>query len=239
MDKVELRIPIVQVERETGITKETLRKWESRYGFPNPDRHENGERLYTNSDLQRLKSIKRLMDAGHRPGKIVPLSVNLLSELQTKSAHKPLSAELERLTERVISSLRDGDVQTLTNDLETALLTQGLNTFVEQTLPPLITHIGDQWGEGALAIHQEHLFSEVLRSILQHSALRLRGSPAGSRVVLGTAPDELHGMGLVMLQAVLSVAGAQCINLGTQVPIVEFLNSARSYRADVVAISLT
>lgn len=232
-------IPILQIERETGITREALRKWEMRYGFPIPQRHENGDRLYSVSDLRRLRIIKGLMDGGHRPGKLVSLSLEELHHLQRKISLAPLPGPIEALDKCVISRLHDGNVQALTNELETALLTQGLNTFVETTLPPLIAHIGDQWGNGNLAIHQEHLFSEVLRSILQHSALRLRGSQTGSRVLMGTAPEELHGMGLTMLQAVLTVAGAQCINLGTQVPMIELIHSARSYRADIVAISFS
>ena len=232
-------LSILQVERETGITKETLRKWELRYGFPNPMRQENGERGYTSYDLQRLKTIKRLLDGGHRPGKIVVLSSHELSELQAKTVRKhPLGAD-SQLVGRVLTRLRDGDVQALTNDIESALLAQGLNVFVEQTLPPLISHIGDQWSMGSLEIHQEHLFSEVLRSILQHSALRLRGSKTGTRVLMGTAPDELHGMGLIMLQTLLTLEGAQCINLGTQVPLNEMVNSAKSYHANIVAVSFS
>ena len=35
---------ISAVERETGLSKDVLRMWERRYGFPKPDRDENGER---------------------------------------------------------------------------------------------------------------------------------------------------------------------------------------------------
>jgi len=56
---------------------------------------------------------------------------------------------------------------------------------------------------------------------------------------MGTAPDEQHGMGLIMLQTLLTLEGAQCINLGTQVPLVEMVTSAKSYRADIVAVSFS
>ena len=36
---------IAAVERDTGIGKDTLRVWERRYGFPQPQRDANGERL--------------------------------------------------------------------------------------------------------------------------------------------------------------------------------------------------
>ncbi|MDQ5941447.1 MAG: MerR family transcriptional regulator, light-induced transcriptional regulator, partial [Pseudomonadota bacterium] len=57
------------VERDTGLAKDTLRVWERRYGFPQPERDANGERLYPAAQVERLRLIKRLMDQGFRPGK--------------------------------------------------------------------------------------------------------------------------------------------------------------------------
>lgn len=37
---------IAAVERETGLSKDVLRKWELRYGFPAPLRDSQGERAY-------------------------------------------------------------------------------------------------------------------------------------------------------------------------------------------------
>ena len=38
---------ISAVERETGLSKDVLRMWERRYGFPKPGRDDNGERQYS------------------------------------------------------------------------------------------------------------------------------------------------------------------------------------------------
>ena len=62
---------IAAVERDTGLSKDVLRMWERRYGFPVPDRDGHGERIYPAEQVERLRLIKRLMDAGHRPGKLI------------------------------------------------------------------------------------------------------------------------------------------------------------------------
>ena len=62
---------IADVERDTGLSKDTLRVWERRYGFPTPTRDAQGERQYDNEQLLRLRHIRRLIDAGHRPGRVV------------------------------------------------------------------------------------------------------------------------------------------------------------------------
>ena len=75
IDISELAQNISAVERETGLSKDVLRMWERRYGFPKPARDENGERQYTLAEIAKLRSIKRLMDVGVRPGKIIGLTL--------------------------------------------------------------------------------------------------------------------------------------------------------------------
>ena len=48
---------ISAVERETGLSKDVLRMWERRYGFPKPARDANGERQYTAAETEKLRSI--------------------------------------------------------------------------------------------------------------------------------------------------------------------------------------
>ena len=64
-------LSIAAVERDTGLSKDTLRVWERRYGFPLPHRDALGERSYPFDQVERLRTIKRLLDAGHRPGRVV------------------------------------------------------------------------------------------------------------------------------------------------------------------------
>ena len=71
-----LILNISAVERETGLSKDVLRMWERRYGFPKPGRDDNGERQYTPADVGKLRAMKRLMDVGVRPGKIVKLALD-------------------------------------------------------------------------------------------------------------------------------------------------------------------
>ncbi|MGE5129432.1 MAG: MerR family transcriptional regulator, partial [Sphingomonadaceae bacterium] len=59
-------LSIAAVERETGVSKDTLRVWERRYGFPQPGRNAHGERVYPADQVARLHRIRRLMDQGLR-----------------------------------------------------------------------------------------------------------------------------------------------------------------------------
>ena len=49
------RVSIATVERETGLSKDTLRVWERRYGFPTPQRTGGGHRQY---DLEEIEALR-------------------------------------------------------------------------------------------------------------------------------------------------------------------------------------
>ena len=84
-----LTLSISAVERDTGLSKDTLRVWERRYGFPTPERDAIGERAYSLDQVEKLRIVKRLMDGGHRPGRVVPMRVEELQQLSDITVESP------------------------------------------------------------------------------------------------------------------------------------------------------
>ena len=74
-------LPISAVERDTGLSKDTLRVWERRYGFPQPVRDAFDERVYPADQVERLRLIARLLNSGQRPGRVVSLPMPALQQL--------------------------------------------------------------------------------------------------------------------------------------------------------------
>ena len=66
---------ISDVSRIAGIPKDLLRMWERRYGYPKPARNENGDRIYSNEELDKLIAIRHLQEQGKRPGKLMALDL--------------------------------------------------------------------------------------------------------------------------------------------------------------------
>ena len=67
------------VERLTGVSAHTIRKWEERYGAVKPRRTDGGKRLYSDNDVQRLILIKRLADRGLSLTGLARLSIDQLN----------------------------------------------------------------------------------------------------------------------------------------------------------------
>ncbi len=66
--------------RLTGITADTLRVWERRYGVVTPRRSPKGGRRYSREDVSRLALTKQLVDAGHAIGSVAGLNMEALQE---------------------------------------------------------------------------------------------------------------------------------------------------------------
>lgn len=68
------------VAKLTGISTDTIRAWERRYGVVEPSRGENNNRYYSEQQVRKLINIKRLVDAGQAISTICRLSEDELRD---------------------------------------------------------------------------------------------------------------------------------------------------------------
>jgi MerR family transcriptional regulator, light-induced transcriptional regulator len=57
-------LPIREVAEQTGLAAGTIRMWEQRYGFPDPERTPAGYRLYDDTDVETLRKVVELRKGG-------------------------------------------------------------------------------------------------------------------------------------------------------------------------------
>ena len=236
-------LSIAAVERDTGLSKDTLRVWERRYGFPSPERDGAGDRLYPPAQVARLHTIRRLMDAGHRPGRIVALAPEALQALADAAPVAAIAtdAALTGEVEPYLVLIAQHDVHKLRRALGQSVLRLGLVAFVTQLVAPLNTAVGEAWMQGRFQVFEEHLYTECVTGVLRHAIAGIappqgRGAP---RVLLTTVPQEAHGLGLLMVEALLALEGCHCLSLGPQTPLADIARAAQVHDADIVALSFT
>ena len=232
-------LSISAVERETGLSKDVLRKWEVRYGFPQPLRDAFGERIYPPEQVNRLRLIKRLMDIGMRPSKIVARTEEeLLALAASRHVAMPPAQEPEIET-NALEMLRRHDPEGLRHTLHRQLLRQGLVRFVQDTIAPLNHAVGEAWSRGELEVYEEHLYTEVVQSVLRAAMTGINDRHGRPRVLLTTLPEEPHGLGILMVAALLALEGAYCLSLGTQTPLEEIANAVKAQAIDIVVLSFS
>jgi DNA-binding transcriptional MerR regulator len=231
--------PLTQAEAEhvTGLSREVLRKWELRYQFPQPVRGERGQRLYAQSDVERLQRIARLVHCGLRPHKLMGLSMADLQAMLDCWGH---DADASQHQTDLLTSLSPGcEPGAVRTYLEQLINENGLAKFVQSLLPVLNDAVGNSWAKGLLGVHMEHHYTEAVRQTLYARLAKMRPSSAHPRVLLTTPPGELHGLGMMGLQVALALQGAHCVSLGTQTPGSQVLQSVLDLGIGVVAISIS
>lgn len=255
-----LMMSIAAVERDTGLSKDTLRIWERRYGFPDPVRDPQGERCYPMEQIERLRLIKRLLDVGHRPGRVVDLPVADLQALAGHSADAqglagpavrrsptppplshPMSPRTSDWVNEGLCCIDAHDVLGLRRMLAHALPTLGLSGFVSEVVSPLLDAVGEGWLRGRFQVPQEHWVSHCLQQSL-HAAIHSLPLPHprhAPRVLLSTFPGEPHSLGLLMVESWLAMQQALPINLGPQTPLWDLVHAAGHHQVDVVALSFS
>ncbi|CAK0761120.1 MerR family transcriptional regulator, light-induced transcriptional regulator [Azospirillaceae bacterium] len=230
-------IPITLIEYETGLAKEVVRKWEARYGFPCPERDDNGNRLYPAEQVSCLRLIHRLLGTGLRPAKVVGLDLVSLEQLVEKVVYAKTAAN--EFGHSVMEALKAHDVVALSEHLKAQLNRQGLLLFVTDTVSCLNNIVGDAWFRGEIRVYDEHVYTEIVCDILKE-AIRSVENPHGSpRILMTTPPNELHTIGMVSANAVAALNGACCIRLGPQTPAAEIIAAVADYRIDIVGLSFS
>jgi MerR family transcriptional regulator, light-induced transcriptional regulator len=232
-------IGIGAIANEIGLTKDTLRVWERRYGFPLPLRSSGGERLYPQEQVTKLRLVKRLLDAGHRPSKVLPQSIARLQQLAEESGVGVDAPDTE--LDRLVELLRVGRYDDFRFELLKRATREGLARFVLDVAAPLTARVGNAWAAGTLQVYHEHLFSEALqvslRSLMRPLSEALRGRGAHPRVLLTTLPGEGHGLGILMAEAMLALADCECMALGTQTPQQDIVDAVLVHDIEIVGLS--
>ena len=233
-----VRLPINAVERETGVSKELLRMWERRYGFPIPERDAQGDRIYPMSQVAKLRLLRRLIDFGFRPGKIILLDTPELERL-LKSQGKATFDSSPELEVELLNTLKSGDLNQLRDYLSHQLTKMGLQSFVLDFLQYANFIVGDAWMRGLLEVHEEHLFTEQVQSLMRQAISNLRDATQAPRVLLATPPEETHTLGILMVEAILRLENVDAVCYGAQMPVRDVAQAAVRHKMHIVAISFS
>lgn len=231
---------IGEVARLTGLSVDTLRVWERRYGFPSPGRAHSGVRLFGEEDVSRLMLIQRALLRGFRPGEVVSKTVDELARIleAAPEAAEPRRREVSPRVAALLDDVTQYRLGSLRSRLAEAAETLGAGPFVREVAGPLLDELGEGWACGAIDVRQEHLASEEVSLRLRALLAAAPPESEGPSVLLATLSGERHGLGLEM--AAVDLASRRVIPrlLGTDTPSRQIVEAALALGVDAVGISL-
>lgn len=213
---------IGELSRRVGVAPELLRAWEQRYGLLQPVRSPGGFRLYTTADEQRVRSMRRHLDAGISAAQAARLTL-----ADRRSEPADLAQALARLDEPAAHAA-----------LDRLLATFSLRAVLRDVLLPYLRELGERWERGEASVAQEHFASNLLRGRLLGLA-RGWGDSDGPRAVLACAPGELHDLPLIIFGLTLAERGWSITYVGADIPIATVQETADHIEPQLVVISAT
>lgn len=238
--------PIAVVAERTGLTQDVLRVWERRYGAVEPGRSPNGQRFYTDSDLERLRLLHAATRAGRSIGQVARLSGKALTSMVKQDAlarAERASAADETiddagLVNTALSLAQSLQSRQLDDHLRRASAMLGLPEFLSRVAAPLLRRIGDEWHAGRFTPAQEHFASSALYDIIVERMRTFAPRDDAPRILVATPAGERHAIGAALVGAGAAVEGWRVIYLGTDLPAKEIVAAAIASNVAVVALSV-
>lgn len=204
----------------TGITPDTLRAWERRYGVVTPQRSSGGYRLYDQQALRRLATMRDLVEAGWSP-RNAAAQVLADATLEAGTPGPGALGEDDEPLGDILALARAGryfDVAGLQGALDEGFSLGSFETVVDRWLMPSLCELGRSWYHGEVTVAGEHFVSASVQRRLAAAYDAAGRSSTGPRVVVGLGRESRHELGVLAFATALRRAGADVLYVGSDLP---------------------
>jgi DNA-binding transcriptional MerR regulator/methylmalonyl-CoA mutase cobalamin-binding subunit len=236
------RYPVRVVATRTGLSPHVLRAWERRYQAVVPTRTDGGQRLYSDLDIERLRKLRRLVEAGHAISRLARLTAEQLDQVnegELQSAGPgPEPGEAGARVEEALGAATRFDAARFEAVLERAALSFGIPAFLDQIAAPAMERIGHGWADGSVSVGQEHMATAAFRRVLGWLLRANEVYGPAPRIVVATPPRQVHELGALMAAVSAAAEGWKVTYLGPDMPVAELVRAAEETGADAVALSV-
>lgn len=243
----EPKYAIKVVSSHTGVRAVTIRAWERRYHFLQPQRSDNHYRKYSEQDIAVLQWAKIRVDSGVAistvAGELIALRrkgmwpdlVPGFQPLQAPQEHKTPSQYSAELYDALLHR-NETEAESI---LHSAQISLDVWAVCQQIVAPCLVEIGEAWHRNELSISTEHFASTFLRNKVSGYFLSYPGRRGAPSIITGCAPTERHEIGILILSVFLRMQGYRVEFLGADVPLDDLVEYAVDERPAMICLSAT
>jgi trimethylamine corrinoid protein len=149
------------------------------------------------------------------------------------------TTELRRLQRKAVL---DGDVAAATRLARDAIETgNDLHAFIDDGFVAGIQEVGRLWEEGEYFLPELMQSADAMKAamnVLRPELLRKgRATGSGVKTVIGTVQGDIHDIGKTLVATFLEANGFEVIDLGRDVPLPDFVETAVRENARLICLS--
>ena len=243
--------PIRYVAQRTNLSAHVIRAWEKRYKAVVPHRSPKNRRLYCEDDVQRLRLLKKITDAGQNISQVAPLNFSELRGLvqqdrvgavrkrenSFRHTHQPMPGD-DHLR-KCLSAVINLDSESLERSLDRAAIDLTRPALLNDVIVPLFEEIGNLWRNGSMKILNEHMATSVTRHFLLNMLRATEVSSSAPKILIATTVGQWHDIGALTVALTAAENGWHPIYYGPNLPAEEIALAVRKNGTRVLAISIT
>nr|WP_321223327.1 MerR family transcriptional regulator [uncultured Psychroserpens sp.] len=220
MNNIKSTFSIKDLENLSGVKAHTIRIWEKRYKLLQPERTETNIRYYSLANLQKLLNISYLNNNGYKISKIASLDSYEIPKLVKEVA------ENEQTNNHVIDtfklSMLNFDQKLFYDTYESLINEKSFLDVFYQDFIPLLSQIGMLWQTDTITPAHEHFLTSLIKQkiLIQTEKIQSQNVINSDKVFVLYLPDnEVHELGLLLINYQLIATGYTSIFLGQSVPL--------------------
>lgn len=229
---------IKDLEKISGIKAHTIRIWEQRYHFLQPQRTETNIRSYSANELKVILNVSLLNKYGFKISHIDKMSSEQMEE--KIMALSQLDAQKERVVNALIKEMVSLNMVAFERQLDLYIGQKGIEKAINEIIFPYLERVGILWVTNHINPAQEHLATNIVRQKIILGIERL--TPLlnyTKRIVLFLPEGEYHELGLLYVHFLLKQKGIYVDYLGTNVPMVDLKYLTEFKKVDYLYCHIT
>ncbi|WP_040250695.1 MerR family transcriptional regulator [Psychroserpens mesophilus] len=237
MNNIKSTFSIKDLENLTGIKAHTIRIWEKRYNLLQPERTDTNIRYYSLSNLQKLLNISYLNNNGYKISKIAALKNDDISQLVKEVAENDTTNN--HAIDAFKLSMLNFDQKLFYDTYESLIKEKSFGEIFYQDLIPLLSEIGMLWQTDTITPAHEHFLTSLIRQkiLVNTEIIQSQNQVNSDKIFVLYLPDnEIHELGLMVINYEIIAKGHQSIFLGQSVPL-DSLKDLLNYYDDITFIS--
>jgi DNA-binding transcriptional MerR regulator len=229
---------IKDLEKISGIKAHTIRIWEQRYKFLQPQRTETNIRSYSAEELKVILNVSLLNKYGFKISHIDKMSSEQMEE--KIMALSQLDAQKERVVNALIKEMVGLNMVAFERQLDLYIGQKGIEKTITEIIFPYLERVGILWVTNHINPAQEHLATNIVR---QKIILGIEKLPPlvnyTKRIILFMPEGEYHELGILYVHFLLKQRGVYVDYLGANVPMVDLKYLTEMRKIDYLYCHIT
>lgn len=230
---------IKDLEKISGIKAHTIRIWEQRYQFLQPQRTQTNIRAYSSEELKTILNVSLLNKYGFKISHIDKMSTDQIEE-KILSLNQ-VDAQKERVVNALIKDLVSLEMTNFERQIDVYIAQKGIEKTITDVIFAFLERVGILWITNHVNPALEHLATNIIRQKIIYGIekLTLVANDHIKKIVLFMPEGEYHEIGLLYVHFLLKQKGIYVDYLGANVPMTDLQYLAANKNYDYLYCHLT